>query len=77
MPVSTSPVAPISLYALGISAPSSAALANVPWLAFVSVMPVMESKPSPGRGTEGMMFIFPASFGMLVPVAAMSERSPP
>jgi len=30
-----------------------------------------------GRGTEGTVFIFPASFGIFVPVAAMSERSPP
>lgn len=30
-----------------------------------------------GRGTEGMRFIFPASFGIFVPSLAMSKRSPP
>ena len=30
-----------------------------------------------GRGTEGMMFILPASLGMDVPSLAMSKRSPP
>ena len=30
-----------------------------------------------GRGTEGRIFIFPASLGIEVPSLAMSKRSPP
>lgn len=71
VPVSTSPVAPMSRTPLGISVALSAAPARFPSLAFAV------PRPSPGRGLEGIVFILPASLGIDVPLAAISNRSPP
>ncbi len=71
VPVSTSPPAPISRTLREMSVGLLAAPANAPLFALTT------PSPSPGLGTEGIMFILPASLGIDVPSLAMSKRSPP
>lgn len=68
VPVSTSPVAPMSYtpreMSFGLVAAPASELLSAP-------------SPSPGLGLDGMRFCFPASLGIEVPSLAMLRRSPP